>query len=768
MRQVMKTILLAVLMMFGLMRSASAFSLAGPIGNAGDSWQVTDIGYGPPSDSVAPKNLGEGYRRNTPVVYYTFDANFLEYFGAQGMTAVNGALAIMNNLTNVSSYSPTLSEFPLESRHLNYQAQALGLYDLKSYTLYALMQQMGLADSVQYTWTLHDRYTVPGGTCPTGMEYLVVQRNFDTAGTPIAGSQTLSTLYSPYVNNVLYSYQILEVCQGSPVLAQAIPFSVDPLADSFSAVTAQEIGYGNFYTGLTRDDVMGLRYLYKKTTINTESAAAGSVSFIATTNMAPGGQPIEEGFPINTNNPIGFGTYDLGALLSAAKTNDQANLQLLFPNVITTLVSNQFVLVTNQTITAYFTNFYEAAAGTPAHLVIATNKSVASVTYYYYNFLNIVTNHYYANTTNLLQTITVAPMVGAAAPAPLATNVKTSKIILKGVPSGDYYVLPSTECGLDILNSNYLTSTILTTNLLASGLGTNSAATNIFGQSVSIISSQKSYSFLIAAVTCTPTPAPTGLYAGVEKIRFVEADYDNYLSQNFEPVTNNYTMSLVISNRPASEQHFQRIVTKPDFLFSAQDLAGGNGGLPVVPVYNETLPDFNQDNILPNLAGPGTIDPTTVTLAFEKTGPVYFNTFFNTGGTNYWGVQPGSLDEFYSQYFIWASFDGTTNAPIVYPNGSSLDLTGLILVQVTPSVVPNGQKGDPYGAITFSSTGGSFQPTYTWTAAGLPDGLNLVSNQDGTATLSGTPTQSGSYVFTLTMTDSNSRSVQWNYPIIIQ
>src|ERR1700744_3495445 len=113
MRQVMKTILLAALVAMGLLQSASAFTLAGPVGNLSDSWQVTDIGYGPPSDDVAPKNLGEEYRRNTPVMYYTFDANFLDFFGSNGMVAVSGAFNILNNLTNVSSYSPTLSEFPL-------------------------------------------------------------------------------------------------------------------------------------------------------------------------------------------------------------------------------------------------------------------------------------------------------------------------------------------------------------------------------------------------------------------------------------------------------------------------------------------------------------------------------------------------------------------------------------------------------------------------------------------------------------------------------
>jgi hypothetical protein len=50
----------------------------------------------------------------------------------------------------------------------------------------------------------------------------------------------------------------------------------------------------------------------------------------------------------------------------------------------------------------------------------------------------------------------------------------------------------------------------------------------------------------------------------------------------------------------------------------------------------------------------------------------------------------------------------------------------------------------------------------------LPPGLALVSNPDGTATLSGVPTQSGTFDFYLIMTDTLGRSVQWFYSVTIQ
>src|SRR5437868_6810865 len=83
-----------------------------------DAYEVPPIGYNPlpaggftsPGDllSSGPKNLGEEYRRVTPVMYYTCDANFLDFFGSNGVYAVDQAFAVLNGLTNVSSYSADL------------------------------------------------------------------------------------------------------------------------------------------------------------------------------------------------------------------------------------------------------------------------------------------------------------------------------------------------------------------------------------------------------------------------------------------------------------------------------------------------------------------------------------------------------------------------------------------------------------------------------------------------------------------------------------
>jgi hypothetical protein len=59
---------------------------------------------------------------------------------------------------------------------------------------------------------------------------------------------------------------------------------------------------------------------------------------------------------------------------------------------------------------------------------------------------------------------------------------------------------------------------------------------------------------------------------------------------------------------------------------------------------------------------PGVMNPTML-VTLNKAGTVYYN--FN----------PAYLDlGTRIQLFSWGSFDGTTNAPIVYPTGSSLSL----------------------------------------------------------------------------------------------
>ena len=132
------------------------------------------------------------------------------------------------------------------------------------------------------------------------MEYFVVQRNYDIVSSPLNQVQ-----YSPYINDMLYTYQIEEFCTGPNPLALAFPETVDPLADTYSPVasaTDVSIDWGDFYTGLTRDDAAGLRYLLQTNNVNWETVSADSLQYTMSTNTTPGAQQVFP--PYITGAPI--------------------------------------------------------------------------------------------------------------------------------------------------------------------------------------------------------------------------------------------------------------------------------------------------------------------------------------------------------------------------------------------------------------------------------------------------------------------------------
>jgi len=795
MRRVMKTILLTAMLLAGLLQSARAYSLGGPIANGGDAWQVVALSYNLPGDLNAPKNLGEGYRRNVPVMYYTFDENFVGYFGTAGMDAIDSAFVVLNRtFTNspagltegMDGYSYALSEFPLETRHINYQAEALGVVDMKTWTISMMVEQLGLADPVRYAWTLHDRYLPPGGVCPLDEEYLVVQRNFDTVPT------ALNTLqYTPYVNNVLYTYQIIEDC---PVRQEAIsePYSVDPLADVYSPIASQLDTvlqlWGNYVTGLTRDDAAGLRYLLQTNNVNYEDIPADSLLYTITTNfdyqalitfppLVSSATNFLSGtnygyyvFMGGTNGEWGYG--DLVALLAYASTNGPLNFMAQYPGVVISSVATNLIEATNVSYSLYYTNPpYGSPYGSPQVLVLATNYSLFYQVQYTYQFANVFTNHWVKGTADLITT-TVGVPIGAPYGSPGVTNSTVTK-----VPQyyGDFFVLPpfyTNFCPLDIINNAGLppiTGVLAVTNGLAI-IQTNGATTNLSSM-VYQVTYFTNYSYAILPTTCTATPA-TDYYQGIEKIHFERVDYtnlDTFTESFWVPITNNYTM---VRRNPTNGllqvQYLQRIVTIPDILFTARDLVPGADGPAGLTTFARNL-TFDEQHVLQGLAGPGTVNNKTV-MIWNKGGQTYFNTPLGSmDGTPYFTSDPETAsftNLFWQSYYVLGIFDGTTNDPTVFPDGTSIqNLEYQMLVQVSPTTVADGTAGVAYSAVQFTATGGLLNGALNWTAENLPDGLSL--SPDGV--LSGTPLYEGTYDFTITVTDSSKQpqSVSWTYPITI-
>jgi hypothetical protein len=187
--------------------------------------------------------------------------------------AIDAAFAVFNRLPAVSRMSPDLSEFITEgNERINQSAQALNLVDLKSHMMWLIIEHMGLM-SETHTFDLHQRIPQPSGNCQ--FDYTVIFRNFD----PITWEPT------HYVNGVLYTYQIEDLCPVRSV-GDAIEMAVNPtglVPTSVASKIAQE-RFGGFYLGLTRDDAGGLRYIYNHNNFNNEVLPPDAT---ATTAVSP-------------------------------------------------------------------------------------------------------------------------------------------------------------------------------------------------------------------------------------------------------------------------------------------------------------------------------------------------------------------------------------------------------------------------------------------------------------------------------------------------
>jgi len=257
MRHFLKKFLL-LLAAVALAPATMGFSLMGPP----LSWMDRTWGYNDTVGDViggvriGPMPLNAFYRWNVPVLTYAFDESFRRYFGTNGMKEVDAAFAVLNNLPPASQIN--LDDYANNTKMQNLIASQAGLIDLRSYTLGAIFQYMGLAEPEINVWTIRNRavYTV-GNTTYTN--YYILQRNFDP----------YSLLPSSYVNGELYTYRILYYPMPNPF--GVAYWDATELPQTFSTVAGWGLGGGEFYNGLTKDDVAGWKYLYGTNTMAVES-----------------------------------------------------------------------------------------------------------------------------------------------------------------------------------------------------------------------------------------------------------------------------------------------------------------------------------------------------------------------------------------------------------------------------------------------------------------------------------------------------------------
>ena len=249
---------LAVMLL--LTASARAFSLMGPFA----SWQTGAIGYNLPGDVGGPMNIFEGYRITVPVLTYGYDTTFLNFFGSNGVAAVQSAMDVLNTIPAADSIVITNMPRQAVSTVPNATAQSLAIYDLKSASLSAVLAQMGLASPERWVYTLRNR-TVQNTT-----NYTVIMRHFD----PVNWNPT-----NRVNDGAVFTYTVVE-----PLLPNNYAATVNTTIGANQNIyrTAANvdggigsIGPGEFFGGLTRDDYGAFKYLLRFSNIKVETLSAG-------------------------------------------------------------------------------------------------------------------------------------------------------------------------------------------------------------------------------------------------------------------------------------------------------------------------------------------------------------------------------------------------------------------------------------------------------------------------------------------------------------
>ncbi len=127
----------------------------------GPAWNYTD-------DLGAPKSINREhnrfYRWNIPDFVYSFDASFANYFGPEGITAVDEAMTVINDFFDPTDGSyDGMSQLDLEKHGftgnynttwINTTAQNAQVIDIKSIVLGMMVNHLGLGNPHRHAFSI--------------------------------------------------------------------------------------------------------------------------------------------------------------------------------------------------------------------------------------------------------------------------------------------------------------------------------------------------------------------------------------------------------------------------------------------------------------------------------------------------------------------------------------------------------------------------------------------------------------------------------------
>ncbi len=203
-------------------------------------------------------------------------------------------------------------------------------------------------------------------------------------------------------------------------------------------------------------------------------------------------------------------------------------------------------------------------------------------------------------------------------------------------------------------------------------------------------------------------------------------------------------------------------------------------GVKIIKIFGFDIPPYSVDLLDPNLEWKLASDTVTIgntrptaTITSPSDGSTYTHgesiTFSGSGNDTEDGTLSGSSLVWTSskdgQIGIGVSFSksnlsvGTHTITLVATDSKgksgntsiNITLTAATSLTITSTSLPSGKVGVSYPATNLSATGGKTPYTWSW-SGNTPHGLNL--STDGI--ISGTPTTSGTYSFTVQVKDSSS------------
>ena len=646
------------------------------------------------TNRVVVNNLGEEYRWNSPVITYTYDESFLNYFGSNGVVAIEKAMGILNAIppasTIATNYPPASASenniwnYPVRPDRFHPRAYNDRILDIKSYALAELFGFMGLGNPEDSAFQLEF------GS--------VTLRNWD----PIS--------YGPskYVNGTLLSWVVLGATNAQP-----FPIDVTKPIITLAGTTDHRVprlDEGKYLVAPTRDDIGGYRYLYRKDNFNMEG-------------LPPFTYQVMTNEP-NLTNPAIF-SIDLRWFCKESRTNTPASFRQFvatnqwWGSVVTNLnIPPLLILKTNvawamgwtTNVTPYLTNFPWTPIGQPATLVYVTNKSRTFQPSYDYIFGNVITNiHVPASESEVLyrswEVVPNAPLWSVIGAVPTTTNYTTT-VLNDDCPHGEIIILPATnvvgyhftDMQFEVVNT--LTNLLTGTNNLANpggalpgqggGLGAGGAAiTNFVGVMEDEVWQSTNHAYLAFPIVLQTN---TMLLGGIDKIRYVRMQGDSLVTTNYSanrflpdyrfPSLEEQTFTYIIPNSAQAATNamlpsfqyevdyvtegvrktgtFIKFFTRPDILFSAMNAP------PTVTSTNVPPAAINNNAInglqTLGLNGPGVIQASAnMVIGFNKIG-IHWNldpTFFR----NEENQEPG---------WIWGHYDGSMGEPMVFPDSQTI------------------------------------------------------------------------------------------------